>query len=55
MVFVGDTVGLAIAPFYENGLGPSGYFGLLAVVMTLTSLAFIPISRRFESTPAAAH
>jgi len=47
-VFAGDSMGLMIAPFYEKGLTPAPYFGLLAVIMTLTSLAFIPISRKFE-------
>jgi POT family proton-dependent oligopeptide transporter len=55
MVFVGDSVGLLFAPFYEKQLTPAPYFGLLAVLMTVTALAFIPISRRFrdDSVPAA--
>jgi hypothetical protein len=48
MVFVGDSLGLLFAPFYEKQLTPAPYFGLLAVIMTLTALAFIPISRRFQ-------
>lgn len=51
MVFVGDSIGLIVAPFYEQGLKPAPYFGLLAVIMTLTALAFIPISRKFEREP----
>jgi POT family proton-dependent oligopeptide transporter len=51
MVFLGDSVGLVFAPFYEKGLKPAAYFGLLAVIMTVTSVAFIPISRRFEREP----
>jgi POT family proton-dependent oligopeptide transporter len=54
MVFVGDSIGLIFAPFYEKGLKPASYFGLLAVIMTATSLAFIPISRKFEREPAPA-
>jgi POT family proton-dependent oligopeptide transporter len=49
MVFVGDSIGLLFAPFYEKGLPPSVYFAILAVLMTVTALAFIPIARRFES------
>jgi POT family proton-dependent oligopeptide transporter len=52
MVFVGDSIGLMFAPFYEKGLKPGAYFGLLAVIMTLTALVFIPISRKFEREPA---
>src|SRR5262249_11865875 len=52
MVFVGDSIGLLFAPFYEKQLPPAEYFGLLAVLMTLTALAFIPISRKFEREPA---
>jgi len=48
-VFVGDSMGLMIAPFYEKQLTPAPYFGLLAILMTLTAFAFIPISRRFEN------
>jgi len=48
MVFVGDSAGLLFAPFYEKGLPPSAYFGLLAVLMTVTAVAFVPISRKFE-------
>ena len=48
MVFVGDSAGLLFAPFYEKGLKPAPYFGLLAVIMTATSVIFIPISRKFE-------
>ena len=48
MVFVGDSIGLIFAPFYEKGLKPGPYFALLAVIMTATALVFIPISRRFE-------
>jgi POT family proton-dependent oligopeptide transporter len=51
MVFVGDSIGLMFAPFYEKGLKPAPYFGLLAVIMTLTALVFIPISRKFERQP----
>jgi POT family proton-dependent oligopeptide transporter len=47
-VFAGDSIALTIAPFYEKGLDPASYFGLLAVMMTVASLAFIPISRKFE-------
>jgi POT family proton-dependent oligopeptide transporter len=54
MVFVGDSIGLLFAPFYEKGLKPAPYFGLLAVLMTLTALAFIPISRKFEREPVPA-
>ena len=53
MVFVGDSIGLIFAPFYEKGLKPAPYFGLLAVIMTVTALAFIPISRKFEREPPA--
>jgi POT family proton-dependent oligopeptide transporter len=52
MVFVGDSIGLVFAPFYERALKPAPYFGLLAILMTLTALAFIPISRKFEREPA---
>jgi len=52
MVFVGDSIGLMFAPFYEKALKPAPYFGLLAIIMTLTALAFIPISRKFEREPA---
>jgi POT family proton-dependent oligopeptide transporter len=51
MVFVGDSIGLIFAPFYEKGLKPAPYFGLLAVIMTLTALVFIPVSRKFEREP----
>jgi proton-dependent oligopeptide transporter, POT family len=54
MVFVGDSIGLIFAPFYEKGLRPAAYFGLLAVIMTVTSVVFIPISRKFEREPAPA-
>jgi POT family proton-dependent oligopeptide transporter len=54
MVFVGDSAGLMFAPFYEKQLKPDAYFGLLAVIMTATALAFIPISRKFEREPAPA-
>lgn len=47
-VFAGDSIALTIAPFYEKGLNPASYFGLLAVMMTVASLAFIPIARKFE-------
>jgi POT family proton-dependent oligopeptide transporter len=53
-VFVGDSIGLAFAPFYEKDLKPAFYFGLLAVIMTLTALVFIPISRKFERGPSPA-
>lgn len=53
MVFVGDSIGLAFAPFYERGLAPAAYFGILAVMMTATALAFIRISRQFETEPSA--
>jgi POT family proton-dependent oligopeptide transporter len=53
MVFVGDSIGLVFAPFYEKALKPAPYFGLLAILMTLTALAFIPISRKFEREPAS--
>jgi POT family proton-dependent oligopeptide transporter len=52
MVFVGDSLGLLLAPFYEKQLTPAPYFGLLAVIMTLTAFAFIPISRRFQDDSA---
>jgi POT family proton-dependent oligopeptide transporter len=52
MVFVGDSAGLLFAPFYEKGLKPAPYFGVLAVIMTATSVIFIPISRRFERQPS---
>ena len=58
MVFAGDSLGLIFAPFYEKGLKPASYFGLLAVIMTLTALVFIPISRKFEresNEPATSH
>jgi POT family proton-dependent oligopeptide transporter len=48
MVFAGDSMGLMIAPFYEKGLTPAPYFGLLAVIMVATSIAFIPIAHKFE-------
>ncbi len=48
MVFAGDSIGLLLAPFYEKQLKPDAYFGLLAVIMTVTAIAFIPISRKFE-------
>jgi POT family proton-dependent oligopeptide transporter len=51
MVFAGDTIGLALAPFYEKSLKPAPYFGLLALIMMATAVAFIPISRRFERSP----
>ena len=54
MVFVGDSIGLIFSPFYEKGLKPAAYFGLLAVIMTVTSVVFIPISRKFEREPAPA-
>jgi POT family proton-dependent oligopeptide transporter len=52
MVFVGDSIGLVFAPFYEKELKPASYFGLLAVIMTVTALVFIPISRKFEREPS---
>jgi proton-dependent oligopeptide transporter, POT family len=51
-VFVGDSVGLLFAPFYEKGLKPAPYFGVLAVIMTATAVVFIPISRKFERQPS---
>jgi POT family proton-dependent oligopeptide transporter len=54
MVFVGDSLGLTLAPFYENQLKPGAYFGVLAIVMTITGVAFVPISRKFRNdTPAS--
>ena len=41
----------ALAPFYEKSLKPGPYFGLLALIMMATAIAFIPISRRFERSP----
>ena len=52
--FLGDSIGLVFTPFYEKGLKPAAYFGLLAVIMTVTAVAFIPISRKFEREPAEA-
>jgi POT family proton-dependent oligopeptide transporter len=48
MVFVGDSLGLLIAPFYEKQLTPAPYFALLAAIMTMTAIAFVPISKKFE-------
>jgi len=47
MVFIGDFIGLGLAPFYEKELKPTAYFGILAVMMTFTSIAFVPIAQRF--------
>ena len=51
--FVGNSMGLIFSPFYERGLQPASYFGLLAAIMTVTALVFIPISRYFDGQPAA--
>jgi POT family proton-dependent oligopeptide transporter len=48
MVFVGDSLGLTLAPFYENQLKPGAYFGVLALIMTITAVLFVPISRKFR-------
>ena len=48
MVFVGDSLGVLIAPFYEKQLTPAPYFALLAGIMTITAIAFVPISKKFE-------
>lgn len=53
MVFVGDFIGLGLAPFYEKELKPPAYFAILAVLMTITSIIFIPIARRFAREEAA--
>jgi len=49
MVFVGDTLGLTLAPFYENQLKPGAYFGVLALIMTVAAVAFVPIARKFRN------
>jgi hypothetical protein len=48
MVFVGDSLGLTLAPLYENQLKPGAYFGVLALIMTMTAVIFVPISRKFR-------
>jgi POT family proton-dependent oligopeptide transporter len=53
MVFLGDFLGLGLAPFYENGLTPAAYFAILAVLMTATAFIFIPIARRFAREDGA--
>jgi POT family proton-dependent oligopeptide transporter len=53
MVFVGDSIGLTLAPFYENQLRPGAYFGVLALIMTVTALLFVPISRKFRREDTA--
>ncbi len=53
MVFVGDSLGLILAPSYEKSLTPAPYFAILAILMTITALAFIPIARKFEHSTAA--
>jgi POT family proton-dependent oligopeptide transporter len=52
MVFVGDSIGLTLAPFYENRLMPGAYFGVLALIMTVTALLFVPISRKLRDESA---
>jgi POT family proton-dependent oligopeptide transporter len=47
-VFVGDSLALTMAPFYEAGLPPFAYFGLQTLLVAGAAVVFVPIARRFE-------